>query len=385
MADSSRQRRRLRVALAVSVALLAALSLSMATATPAGERGSQVRQATLADLDERSVSSTDPGQRATTDAAENDSADSANRTGPTFDATVFRDIAGQVATEDATVTVRGTATETDEVLVALFDRRGRVLTESVSVGDDGTFEEEDLELVADGTPLAEGRVVATVLSPGRDAQVGDGEVGNATEADLAAFAAAFRETVGQRSGGRVVSRTQRQLVELYYDQTVEDAGSDDLLLAEEFVYTDARTSIERVAPRSAGNATGPVEPIRVGDTLVVRGLTNRRPEDNTVFVEVVSGPSADAFDLAATETWGTDGVWRVELDAADVQPGVYTIEAEDGASSDSVRVRILPRVGNATVENATTANTTAENGSVGSHRRISFFSGGLFAESFSAR
>jgi len=227
------------------------------------------------------------------------------------------------------------------------------------VDDDGTFEEDDLQLVTDdGTPLAEGRVVATVLAAGRDEEVGDGEVGNESRADLRAFESAFRETVGQRSGGRPLSRTQRQVVELYSDQTVEDSGSDDLLLAEEFVYTDARTSIQRVVAQSAANATGTVESIRVGDTVVVRGLTNLRPDDNTVFVAVTDGPSAAAFDLAATDSWDSEGVWEVRLDSSGVEPGVYTVEADDGASSDSLRVRILPRAANES-RNATRSASAA--------------------------
>ncbi|NHN58744.1 MULTISPECIES: hypothetical protein [Halorussus] len=268
-----------------------------------------------------------------------------NRSSPEYDATVYRDVAGQVATEDGTVTVRGNATGTDAVLAVLVDRRGRVVTELVSV-DDRAFEEDDLALVTDdGTPLSEGRVVATVLSPGRDGLVGDGEISGVTRADLGDFETAFRDIVGQRVANRTISRTQRQVVELFYDQTVEDAGSDDLLLAEEFVYTDGRTTIERVLPASALDGTGPVEPIRAGDTVVVRGLTNLRPDDNTIFVEVTEGPSADAFDFGATDTWGTDGVWQVELNATGVEPGTYTVEADDGDDSDSFVVRVLPREG----------------------------------------
>lgn len=266
-----------------------------------------------------------------------------NQSSPEYDATVYRDIAGQVATEDGTVAVRGTATGTDRVLAVLIDRRGRVATELLSVND-GEFEEDELPLVTDdGTPLSEGRIVAMVLSPGRDALIGDGEISGITRADVADFETAFRDIIGQQVANRTVSRTQRQVLELLYDQTVEDAGSDDLLLAEEFVYTEGRTTIERVLPRSQLNGTGPVEPIRVGDTMVVRGLTNLRPDENTVFVEAAEGPSADAFDLAATETWGADGVWQVALDTDGVEPGTYAVEAEAGDDSDSFAVRILPR------------------------------------------
>lgn len=298
----------------------------------------------------------------------NQSAD--NQSVPEFDATVFRDVAGQVATEDGTVAVRGTATGTERVLVVLFGRRGRVVTDLVSVDDRNVFEEDDLELVtADGRPISEGLVVATVLSPGRDGRVGDGEVAGVTGADLSTLATLVRNQSGQRFGDGAVGRTQRQLVELFYDQTVEDAGSDDLLLAEEFVYTDGRTTVERVVPRSAVDRTGndtedrAVEPVRVGDEVVVRGLTNRRPGDNTILVEVVGGPSAEAFDLAATDSWDTDGVWQVELDATGVEPGVYAVEADDGDSSDTVRIRVLPAgagsSGNAT-ESQHPANASRE-------------------------
>lgn len=348
MGSPERQQRfGMRVGIVAGVVLLAVISLSMAAAMDAVSES--------------------PGQSSTGPLAQGQSPN-ANQSTQEFNVTIFEDVAGQVATEDASVGVRGTATGTDSVLVTLFDRRGRVATELVSVND-GVFEEDEVELVtADGTPLSEGPVVATVLSPGRDGVVGDGEVSGVTRESLSDFEAGFLGIVRQESGDRPVRRTQQQLVELFYDQTVDDAGSDDLLLVEEFAYTDGRTTIERVYPRTQvdrtgpeqgnrtgavqGNRTAPVEPIRVGDTLVVQGLTNRKPGDNTLFVEVVEGPTAGAFDLAATRTWGTDGVWQVELDAVGVEPGVYTIEAEDGDFTDSFEVRILPRA-NESVGNAT--------------------------------
>ncbi|WP_276281614.1 hypothetical protein [Halorussus caseinilyticus] len=345
MGDSNR--RRARSVLAVGLALLVAVSLSATALTypvgdPAGgsETDPPVRVSSAPHLPA-------PRQQTTTES------------GPAFDATVFKDIAGQVATEDGVVPVRGTATGTDSVLVVLFDRRGRVVTELLSVNDSDVFEEEDLELVTDdGTPLAEGRVVATVLSPGRDGVVGDGEVSGVARADLADFEEEFLDAAGRGAADGRVTRTQQQLVELYYDQTIEDSGSDDLLLAEEFVYTDGRTTIERVVPqsqanrtaRSRANRTAP-EPIRVGDTMVVAGLTNRRPDDSTVFVEVVGGPSAAAFDLAATQTWGTDGAWSVAIEVPDdAEPGTYRVEAEDGDDAETVRFEIRPRGANETAE-----------------------------------
>ncbi|MFC7080538.1 hypothetical protein [Halorussus caseinilyticus] len=85
--------------------------------------------------------------------------------------------------------------------------------------------------------------------------------------------------------------------------------------------------------------------------MVVAGLTNRRPDDSTVFVEVVGGPSAAAFDLAATQTWGTDGAWSVAIEVPDdAEPGTYRVEAEDGDDAETVRSEIRPRGANETAE-----------------------------------
>ena len=321
------------VAVGASTVAVATSSLAVRTSPVAVGASPLAVETTLTSGDSATDFGAIPASQATAD----------NQSSPEYNATVFRDIAGQVATEDGTVAVRGTATGTDRVLAVLIDRRGRVATELLSVND-GEFDEDELPLVTDdGTPLSEGRVVAMVLSPGRDALIGDGEISGITRADIADFETAFRSIIGQRVANRTVSRTQRQVLELFYDQTVEDAGSDDLLLAEEFVYTEGRTTIERVLPESRLNETGSVESIRVGDTMVVRGLTNLQPDENTVFVEVAEGPSADAFDLAATETWGADGVWQVALDTDGVEPGTYTVEAEASGDSDSYAVRVLPR------------------------------------------
>lgn len=366
MTDSNRRRPRWRSVCAVGLALLAAVSLSAsAVTTPVGEKGGGATGEEIVGATSRAAVKTTATPAVSDRSAFDRSSDSTTtaRSGEEFDLTVFRDIAGQVATEDGVVAVRGTATGTDRVLVALFDRRGRVATELLSVGDDGGFEEDDLRLVtADGTPLAEGLVVATVLSPGRDGRVGDGSLGDFAGADLGDLEGFLRTLSDERFGDGGVGRTQRQLLELYYDRTVEDAGSDDLLLVEEFVYTDGRTGIERIVPASratgdddrgeagGGTADGEeagrpstAEAVRVGETMVVQGLTNRRPEDTTVFVTVVDGPSAGEFDLYATQSWGTDGVWRVDIDTAGVEPGVYTVEADDGDSSDRFAVRVLPR------------------------------------------
>lgn len=311
---------------------------------------------------------------------------------------LFQDIAGQVATEDGEVTVRGRATGVDDVLVTLIDERGQLVSELVSVDEDDSFEEDIALVTPRGRELSEGTIVATVFHTGRDGIVGDGEIRGFRRADLAALDESVRQQIQQQlPNASVSSKSRAQVLELFYDESVNDTGSDDNVLVDAFTYTDGQTTIESVFPRlrtnrsnalnvtvvlqpgadEAGNRTATVEleprvridavgirRVPVGETMVVGGLTNRKPEDNTIFVEVVEGPSAEAFELAQTDTWETDGVWTVELDTTGIEPGTYVIEADDGDSSDQVEVEIVPRrnrtTQNATVTTTETTNATSE-------------------------
>lgn len=267
---------------------------------------------------------------------------------------VFEDIAGQVATEDGEVTVEGTASGVDDVLVVMVDRRGRIASEIVSVDDDDGFEETVALVARDGTALSEGQIAAAVFSPSRDGVVGDGEIEGFTRADVAALDEYTIEKARQRIADRTVARTQAQVLELFYEESINDTGSDDLALADAFTYTDGRTSIETVVPSSSETETG-IRPVSSGETMVVRGLTNRKPDDNTVTVEAVEGPTPEAFEFGATDEWGTDGVWSVELNTTGVEPGTYVVEADDGDDTARVEVRVLPREsGNATTTPAVT-------------------------------
>lgn len=324
---------------------------------------------------------------------------------PVFAPSVFRDIGGQVAVEDGEVTVRGTATGLDEVLVSMIDRRGRIASAIVSVDDDDVFDEDVTLATPDGTQLAEGPIVASVFSAGRDGVVGDGEIAGFTRADLAALDENTRERARETVANRSVTRTQAQVLELFYEESINDTGSDDLVLIDAFRFTDGRTSVEAVLPVTASNgtdgrnATDETTPVAnatdettavandtdettpvanvtnetatdrndttavvtdematvtAGETMLVRGRTNRKPDDNTITVEAVDGPTTEALDIVSTDQWGLDGIWQVRLDTDGAEPGVYTLEADDGDDSDRIDVRIVP------AENGTV--TPAENG-----------------------
>ena len=261
---------------------------------------------------------------------------------------VFQDIGGQVAVEDGEVAVRGVARGFDAVLVTMIDRRGRIASEIVTVDDDDIFEEDVSLVTPDGTELSEGPIAAAVFAPGRDGVMGDGEIAGFTRADLEALDESTREKVGRQIANQSLTRTQQQVLELFYEESINDTGSDDQVLFDVFKYTDGRTSIRAVTSQTNQNVTG-INPVTQNETIDIRGRTNRKPTDNTIVVEVIDGPSSQQFDVATTEEWGQLGVWSVTLDVpSDAEPGNYTLRSDDGDDTDIVELEVRPDGRNAT-------------------------------------
>ena len=252
---------------------------------------------------------------------------------PTLDtARAFRAYNGQVAVEDGSVDVSGVAPGLNEVLVVLVDSRGRVATDRVTVDDDDTFDEDDISLTTrDGRELNEGEIRALLLGLGRDGVAGDGLLPGQNSADLGALED-YLLTIG---GGL----TQDQVVARINDETTDEVASDDLSIRERFRYTDGSTTLESVRPTTASGAG--IQDIEVGETMFIQGLTNRKADDNTISVEVVEGPTAEEFAANSTDEWGLDGVWAVTIDSDGVEPGTYTIEADDGDNTDTVQVEVV--------------------------------------------
>ncbi|WP_132058286.1 hypothetical protein [Halorussus amylolyticus] len=253
---------------------------------------------------------------------------------------VFRTYNQQVAVEDGTVEVSGVAPGLDEVLVVMVDTRGRTVTETVSVDDNDIFEEDDIELITqEGRQLNEGEIEAMVIGLGRDTVVGDGVVPGQDGAEIADL-----ENWVQSFG---LGLTQQQVTERIIDETTGEAGSDDLVLRQAFRYADASTSVEAIVPegevdQQAGDAfQQQISPIEADDSMVVQGVTNRKPDDNTITVEVIDGPSAEEFDSAATDEWSRTGQWSVNLSTENVQPGTYTLEVDDGDNTDIVQFEVV--------------------------------------------
>lgn len=268
------------------------------------------------------------------------------------EARTFQAINGQVAVEDGTVDVEGVAPGLDEVLAILVDSRGRIATERITVDDDDSFEEDDVSMVTrDGRTLNEGQIRALVVGLGRDSLAGDGILPGQTSADLAGL----EDYVQGLRGGL----TQQQVISLIADETTDEVASDDLSIQEAFRFTDGAVSIDTVAPADENATVGEIQTIEVGETMFVQGVTNRKPDDNTITVEVIDGPSIEEFDADSTDAWPLTGVWSVSLSTDGVEPGTYTLEADDGDNTDTVTVEVVaPGAGDAAGNDTDTGNET---------------------------
>ena len=247
----------------------------------------------------------------------------------------FQLVNEQISVTDGTIDVRGSAPGLEQVLIVMVDDRGRVTTEQLSVNDEGVFEKDDIDLsTPQGRSLSEGQVQAFVFGVGRDAVVGDGVLPNQDRATIGALED-YVKVISSRG------LTQEQMVERLLAQTTRDTASDDLLIRESFQYAESSTRITSVVPAAFANQSG-VTQIEVGETMIVSGKTNRQPDRTSITVGVVAGPSVGQFPVASTDEWGANGTWSVRLDTAGVEPGTYTIEVDDGDTTDRLQIQIVP-------------------------------------------
>ena len=250
----------------------------------------------------------------------------------------------QIFTEDG-VDLTGTLIGPRQYVTVMTDSRGNTQVDTDTADrDDGAIDQENI----DTRNLRTGNIRAAVLSPGRDGVFGNGEFGISDSiAQAAGVSSTPDATIPNfvdivNDGVTQVGFTQSQVTELLLAETVEDAASDDLLVSEEFrLRDDSSTQIQDVVPAQlSDNATGIVG-IEVGEDMVVRGLTNRNPDEATIVVEAVSGPSLADLSTAVTDEWDQDGVWNVTIPVTEeVEPGTYTIQSDDGERISEANVTI---------------------------------------------
>ncbi|EMA31330.1 MULTISPECIES: hypothetical protein [Haloarcula] len=80
--------------------------------------------------------------------------------------------------------------------------------------------------------------------------------------------------------------------------------------------------------------------VAVNETVFLNGLTNLRPDDHAITVDVLNS-EFERVAVATTDQWGTDGVWRVELNTTGFEPGTYTIEATAADTTDRIELRVI--------------------------------------------
>lgn len=249
---------------------------------------------------------------------------------PTFVAS-FNTFGRQVAEGDR-VSFTGTSTGANEMVVAFVGDRG--VRATVVRNTRGSFVDRQISLEG----MRRGEVTAFAFAPGRDGEFGDGSATDANgdrvsvsrAQDLRGYIRSF-----DRDG-----RTRAQRVERIRNATVESAGSDDLFRTTTFRITDPRTTIRDTVPGDRPELAG-VVPIEQGETVLVRGTTNRNPEDAVVDVEITEGPDTGAFDPRTVRSWRGDGIWSVSFSTTEVPTGTYTVEVGDGDSGDSMSFTVV--------------------------------------------
>jgi len=237
----------------------------------------------------------------------------------------FQTINGQIADNvDEDIDVDGTASGQDTVVVAFVGDRGDTYAQEVSVDDDDTFEEDDIPL----TDISQGAVSGHVISPSRDGAFGDGTGDWATASDVV-------DEITARDGG---TSTGDQIRSQILSNTVDETGSDDLIVSTTFRINDPTLSINNVYPEAA-EASG-LNPVATGETVVVEGDTNRQPDNAAITVELLT-QDENSVQSVSVDEWENDGQWSVTMDTSDVETGTYIIEADDGESTDRVNVEIV--------------------------------------------
>ena len=230
-----------------------------------------------------------------------------------------------VVAEDDDYAFEGTATGVDDVDCILIGPKGwksgtgaslvnGLLVSSTSVSDDEFSEEETMT-----EDLETGAWIALILAPGRDGvyETGD-EAGGLAIGSFAGIGA---------------GKNQAQILAIIRDQTVDEAGSDDLLV-------ELRFKVESPYVR-----LDPIASVAKGEPLNVSGVTNREPE-TTITISTFAGPLDLPIALAEVE-WPTpdEGVFSGSIDTSDAVLGTYTIEADDGdGNTDTKDVEIVTAV-----------------------------------------
>ncbi|MDY6774741.1 MAG: hypothetical protein SV253_01405 [Halobacteria archaeon] len=249
---------------------------------------------------------------------------------------------GEVSTSDASLHMTGRALGNDDVVVALFDRFGRAHAETVFLSSRDRIDER----VGIPASFSEGRVEVVVIASGRDGEIGDGSFSGGLGVHSGRSSNTSSLTSLINDAETVFPNANRpQIVERVLAESVNETGSDDLVYSGSFSYTDPSLEIRDAAPVNASVPTSEIEGIpevEVGEEVVIRGSTNLDPDENTIELKAVDGPSAEEFDIEVIDTWQKGrGFWLTTVETEGLEAGSYEIVANAGVVTDSVELDLV--------------------------------------------
>lgn len=96
------------------------------------------------------------------------------------------------------------------------------------------------------------------------------------------------------------------------------------------------TAIQSIHAADGDETDTPV----AGTTVTINGVTNLRPDRNAITVDLEDS-EGDIVASTGTDRWGQDGVWSVTIDTSGLEPGEYTVVADDGYDSDIETIRLV--------------------------------------------
>jgi hypothetical protein len=182
-----------------------------------------------------------------------------------------------------------------------------------SVGrEDGVFTVEKIDV---GKDVDTGTYLVVALNPGRDEVYGSG-VG-----DILTVITGYDFSI----------KTQAQILAILKEETINQAGSDDLLWV---------GTIEVKNPWVTLNDIGDVH---LGDDIVVSGVTNRK--NGFLFIITVEGPTDLIPLFAPTEVSTAGNTFTASFNTISAKVGKYTVTVNGGDGyTDTKTVNILPAI-----------------------------------------
>ncbi|MFC7045754.1 PGF-CTERM sorting domain-containing protein [Halobacteriaceae archaeon GCM10025711] len=224
------------------------------------------------------------------------------------------------------VTLSGTSVGGGETVnVFIVGPRGTTTTDTISVGERNEDFEEDYAVFDE-----RGRYQLIVVGSGRDGRFNDAR--NPSEL--------VEEDIPETA-------SQQQAVDIIVD-AYDDAGSDDTIIELSVQSENPSLTIDDIG------TDGQVEP----GTVNVSGTSNREDE-TTVFLEVTDD-QGNVIQSAEAELNGSTNEWQTDIDMSNVEPGTYTMRADDDESTAQVQFEVVESVAETTTTTAADNETTTE-------------------------